>query len=530
MRVIVDGVFMLRYLNNTARRLWKDEGGVVLAVTMIVFLTLFVMALSVYAVGETVRLRIEVQNAADSGAYSGAIIQADSNSRLAAINRAMSWTYVQMCRMEMDYIVDKWLMLTLKRWDIDNTAMRMYNSPSTCKRGLPWYGTGKGVTVGNGSNHKRILLNKRHWTTTDEIKQVRQRAAGDGKSYTALAGPIDWCRNTIDDMNDKEQQLLKKLPKRVKKTVESILKGNISDTWNDGFVSGGGGIMYALLQEEDPLNKNFRILELKEEDDFLRHSNYIPDKGGTAREVLGKGADDWYIKKYESSGPGLQRQYKRGHPILISEWDWCSSLWQQTDDGCILISQTSGSSQVKGDDPEIYDKRYYITALAKPQVLKEEFFAKGGSIVVGLTRKVTNPFQFMADGGALGIVRPFTLDNGNRYMWTATAAIAGYNPKPPDDCRGKYEVTYEDNGGDKLWNLKTSDWDAELIPLHRAWAKGKSHNWDKETAGEILNKVKGGPWVALYGGGSALGAQGAPKGMNEGAEVSYGGAEGWVVH
>lgn len=56
-------------------------------------------------------------------------------------------------------------------------------------------------------------------------------------------------------------------------------------------------------------------------------------------------------------------------------------------------------------------------------------------------------------------------------MWAATAAIAGYNPKPRNDCKGKYEVTYED-GGDKLWNLKTSDWDAELVPLHRAWAKG----------------------------------------------------------
>ena len=165
-------------------------------------------------------------------------------------------------------------------------------------------------------------------------------------------------------------------------------------------------------------------------------------------------------------------------------------------------------------------------------MLKETFFAQGGSLIVGVTRKVTNPFQFMVEGGPLGIIRPFTLDSGNRYMWTATAAIAGYNPKPPGDCQGEYEVTYEDNSGDKLWNLKTSDWDAELIPLHRAWALGKSRAWvgNEATAGKILNKVKGGPWIALYGNGGALGAQGGPKGMNEGAEVSYGGAEGLVVH
>ena len=91
-------------------------------------------------------------------------------------------------------------------------------------------------------------------------------------------------------------------------------------------------------------------------------------------------------------------------------------------------------------------------------------------------------------------------------------------------------MTYEDNGGDKLWNLKTSDWDAELLPLHRAWAKGKSRAWQGETAGSILNTLKGGPWQALYGGGGAPGEQGAPKLMNEGAEVSYGEAEAWVLH
>ena len=128
---------MLNAANRAAARLWRDESGVVLAVTMIVFLALFMMACAVYAVGETARQRVEVQNGADAGAYSAAIVQADTLSRVAAVNRAMSWTYVQMVRMEMDYIVDKWLELTLKRWDMDNLRMRMFNAPSTCNRGLP---------------------------------------------------------------------------------------------------------------------------------------------------------------------------------------------------------------------------------------------------------------------------------------------------------------------------------------------------------------------------------------------------------
>ncbi len=508
-------------------RLWKDESGVVLAITVIVFLTLFLMACSVYAIGETVRQRVELQNGADAGAYSAAIVQADCISRVAAVNRAMSWTYVQMVRMEMDYIVDKWLWLTLKRWNEDNDDMRNYNMQGTCNIGLPFYATGKGFA------HTMILLNKQHLVSKYQIEATRQAAAAQGKSYTALAPKIDHCRDEINGMNDKEKELINRLPQRVKKTVVEILKKNAKDTWNDGF-AGGGQIMYALKQEEQPLKQNFRVLEQKEEEDFLRHSDYITEQGQTARDVFGNGTDEWFVKKYKSQGPGLQRQYKRGHPILVSEWDWMSTQWVLTQAGCVPRGFKQGfgpqKGPVKGDDNEIYDERYYITELAQPQVLKEEFFAKGGSLVVGLTRRLNNPFQYLATGGDVGMMKPFTVNGGNRYMWTVSAAIAGYNPKPRQEAQGRYEVTYEDNRGDNLWNLKTSDWDASLLPLHRAWAKGKGRSWEGETAGEILNKMKAGAWQPLYGGGGAPGAQGAPKGMNEGNEVSYGAAEGWVLH
>jgi gas vesicle protein len=518
---------MLNAINRTARRLWDDESGVVLAVTVIVFLSLFMMASAVYSVGETARLRIELQNAADAGAYSAAIVEADGLSRIAAVNRAMSWTYVQMCRMEMDYIVDKWLWLTVQRWEMDDMRMRLYNMPSTCNRGLPWYCTGKGATIGNRAAHKRILLNKRHMTTVDEIKSVRRQAAGEGKSYTALAPKITRARQEIKQMNDKEKELIEKLPERVKSCVKEVLKKNLKDTWNDGF-AGGGDIMFVLKQEERPLDKNFRVLENDEEDDFLRHSDYIPEQGSNARQVLKRGTDDWYVLQYESGGPGIQRQYKRGHRILISEWDWASSIWQRVKAACILISQIQGSSQVKGDDPQIYTTRYYISEKAEPRVLKEEYFARGGSKVVAVARRLNNPFEFMASGGDVGIMKPFTVRSGNRFMWTASAGIAGYNPKPRQQAEGKYEVTYENNSGNRLWNLKTSDWDAVLLSLHRAWAEGKNRNWNGETAGEILNAVKG-SWEPLYGGGGAPGDEAAPKLMG-GGSVSYGAAEGWVVH
>ena len=93
---------MIKEANKTCLRLWQEESGVVLAITIVVFLSLFIVACSVYAIGEQIRQRIEIQNVSDAGAYSGAIVQADGISRIAALNRAMAWTYAQMVKMQME--------------------------------------------------------------------------------------------------------------------------------------------------------------------------------------------------------------------------------------------------------------------------------------------------------------------------------------------------------------------------------------------------------------------------------------------
>lgn len=520
---------MFKAANRAALRLWKDESGVVLALTVVVFLSLFLMASAIFAGGETVRQRIELQNAADAAAYSGAIVQADCNSRLAAINRAMSWTYVRMVRMEMDYIVDKWLWLTLKRWKHDDQWIdRPFNMPS-CNQGVPYYVTGYGAALYNQPAHEKILLNYHQLVSKSDIENARSQAQNDGKSYAQLAGKIDQCREQIDAMNDKEVELLDKMPGRISKATESVLRANIKDTWNDSF-AGGGQIMYALKQRERPRSQNFEVLDLPAEDDFLRHSDYIPEQGRTADEVFGDGAGVWFVKKNLEGQPGVQRGYKFGNPILSAKWDYYSSLWVEVDGACVFSSSISGSSEVKGDDGEIRDDRYYNTAQARPQVLKKEFFARGGSLRVALSRRLNNPFQFMFGGGEPGVFKPFTLDGGNRFMWTVSTAIAGYNPTPRAEAQGRYEVTYEDNGGDKLWNLKTSDWDAELIPLHCADALGENRAWTDPSAARVLNEMKNGSWKPLYGGSGALGAQGAPKGMDAGALLAYGEADAWALH
>lgn len=112
------------------RRLRQEESGVALMLTLSVFLLLYVVCAGVYSIGETVRQKIELQNACDSAAYSAAVAQADGLSRMAMINRAMSWTYVQLTNMQIDFITYQWLSLVCKRYYEDLDMCRQNCSAS----------------------------------------------------------------------------------------------------------------------------------------------------------------------------------------------------------------------------------------------------------------------------------------------------------------------------------------------------------------------------------------------------------------
>ena len=104
---------------GSAARLAREESGVALMLTLGAFLFLFVVCCGVYATGETIRQKVELQNAVDAAAYSAAEVQADGLSRIATLNRALSWSYIQLTKMQMDYIAYRWLRLTHKRFRED---------------------------------------------------------------------------------------------------------------------------------------------------------------------------------------------------------------------------------------------------------------------------------------------------------------------------------------------------------------------------------------------------------------------------
>lgn len=108
-------------------RLAHEERGVALAFTIAVFLFLFVLCLSVYSVGETIRRKTELQDACDAAAYSAAVVQADALSRMAVVNRAMSWSYIQMTKAELDYYTYLWLERVRDRYASDSAkCLKVY--------------------------------------------------------------------------------------------------------------------------------------------------------------------------------------------------------------------------------------------------------------------------------------------------------------------------------------------------------------------------------------------------------------------
>ena len=108
-------------------RLGHDEDGAALVITLAVFFLMYLGCMGVYAISMAVKERIHLQNAADAAAYSAAVVQADTLSRIATINRAMAWTYVQMTRRQMDYIVYKMLDRACAHYDSDRSEAQRFN-------------------------------------------------------------------------------------------------------------------------------------------------------------------------------------------------------------------------------------------------------------------------------------------------------------------------------------------------------------------------------------------------------------------
>ena len=438
---------MKRILIQRMRELAAGDSGVACVFTVTVSLIIFLLGFAIYACGETVRQRIELQNAADSAAYSAALVQADTISRIAVINKAMAWNYVMMTRRQMDHIVDGWMARVLDMWESSRTVTGNYQNLCACHprfEGLNWrVGTAPGGAPGEVV-HQLIRVNNSQDVWIPEIAAAR--AVHSQKNPVAM---LESLRKCIDSMNRAEKELIDGMRERIENAVEFAVNANVSLTENDRKVREKREIDWTIYNLRDASD----YFEPPKEDET--HFLSFGDFSGTGTEIYGAGADNWLIAENSS---GFQRNYTQAPNALTAAWFTYNQVWIHsvacTFAGVII-------NPVQAITGEMARDMYFTGQKACPWVLKKNFFEADGAIVVGVSRPLNNPFAFVFDGREKsGIYSAFEVGGGGQTMWSVSGARAGY--RLPEWTKGEYR-----NRGSiqKKYNLCVTDWDAMFLPL-----------------------------------------------------------------
>lgn len=225
-------------------RLGREENGVALMLTLSVFLILYVLCAGVYSVGETVRQKIELQNACDSAAYSAAVTQADGLGRMAMINRALSWTYVQLTNAQLDYITYRWMKKVRDNFVEDRNICKRFNDVIgfcfSCSVSSKYKGEGKGWFCGvpdeneNGdvkrNGNGKIRMNGKivDFSTLDQHVNSMSQIADYGDVIKSLRGAIEAYNLFLHGVN---AQMIEAVPAMANATLVANLprKGGAID-------------------------------------------------------------------------------------------------------------------------------------------------------------------------------------------------------------------------------------------------------------------------------------------------------------
>jgi len=334
---------ILKAAGQSIVRLGRDESGAAFLVTLALFMFMFMLCSGVYTIGDMVRQRIELQNAADAAAYSAAVIQADTVSRVATINRAMAWTYLQMTRRQMDYIVDKWVGLTKTRMDEDRRKMRSFHKVYGVCSGKHYRGPqastwwcglyGADTLFAMNCDFKLPIPNNIDtmiplFQSLFKLHLMGQRGSGNPLcDWLPTLGPQILCdKANILAMNIALIDTVNKLPSKIDEVVPNVLKANLPERQVNA-----GDFQYYLYQNKTPIS-NFLFLNNKKEDErrFLAFAgphydtqvrktfNKKQDNGGQVGSgSKAGGVNHWFVRhngtrRANSSDTGIQRAYLFG--------------------------------------------------------------------------------------------------------------------------------------------------------------------------------------------------------------------------
>lgn len=532
--------------------LGTETKGVALAATLAFFAPIYLVVVGIYGIGEIVRYKIELQNAADNAAYSAAVVQADYLSRMAVVNKAMAWTYVDLQKRSLDYAMDSFISQVLDQLQKDWEWAASKCIGKCCPEheikeinyfvGDPKHAIKAILMAGVSSPGKADRL-----TIFNKYEKIRKRQLENAqRAYSfrkqANKDKIKQYRDDIRAMNQKLTDLKKEMNDEVKKAALEVAAANMEECKDDYIIkiigNGGSDESFEIMKTSKENEKNF----ISFADMIDKDAKYSTDETNQSlkkfdpKAVFGPGTDVW-VQLDTSRQEGFNRYYQQSDDYHYAKWTKAWNHWTHVSHKLLCICPPPGKKNygyettvVRGTDVAvkygIFSCKPLITRMpiggkddfpAKPWLLKEKFFGEGGSITVAIARKTRNPLKLFSSSDSSdcdGMHSVFNVKvdkiEGSRpeYMLAVASARAGYKKYNTNKEEKRNSRQYilgntplQNSEREKQWNLCETDWDGLLIPVRytNSYVSGNSSfdNYSFQNASDdILSTViKQSGWV-----------------------------------
>lgn len=533
----------------TFKKLLHDDSGVAMAYTVLASLFIFMLCVSSYAISENIRQKMELQNACDAAAYSGAVVQADMLSRIAVLNRALSWTYAQSSKLHMDYIVDTWI------GKIQTEYTRLLTSAvfsGTVSGTQSWSNTCK-TCGGSGSVSCSSCAGSECLTCGGDGQLSCSECGGDGTvvssvswnynlgSYSGIPffhictngdnhGEAMWHSYEMLDMNgwfvgwnnwrsvelNRSQEVLVASLFRI---VDEAYKSNLDNsrtnitTMNNEIAAIRTNMNTYIASSIDDIMSYYTsdnytycvdsvwrggTLPAASYFSDLRNETVFLDFSGHTDGDFEAGAGVWWNDTTTVAG-GIQRSYVQGVSALRARFRYWARLWAHNPYTGVPhnIAPTIPSTTTEDVIPTPQIGIYGAMVAARPVQLTRNFFGKDGTIVVAAKKSMVNPFEiiFGSSDSNSGFYGAFS--GTGQEMWTISTARAGlrFNTDAVGNYRVQWPGTHTSQYNIKsVWNLCEEDWDAVMLPVARAWNDTATNAWGSTsidtTTSDLLNSTR----------------------------------------
>lgn len=497
------------------RELMVGERGSALAITLMFLLPTYLFVIAIYGISETVRRKVELQNAADAAAYSAATVQADYLSRIAVLNKAIAWTYADMTRRQLDWAMASFTSQTIDYFNEDYNLAQSKNA-AKCHMHTPGLHWSAGYSpefakamwgfvlraIGTSFGIPRLLEgfnDQGLFTRIEPILDIRyliEEIRGKGVLMNSI------------NLTKREVCLAQCTAKLAKYIVEGEMKKEIEKAANDILDLNTREIDDEVLRYVRVGDPNSYLTPLFNTEDgerkVLQHAlTFDNDQDYDQARFFDKGIGYWF-KRNPAGILGVIRGYHQTKEHLHTTWSYFWTQWKHIQIlwiGLHLPPIVGGDiGYVKDRDYAATNPRYtgftegmplflgYLPAvvytlnepISAAGIALGTLFGKEGTILVGLARKNTNPLALFRSGGITSAFDP-SVCGAKRpdYIWALSAARAAYNgkyanPHVSGEVQDKlknpsYRIDYTAPSSRKeLWNLREADWDAMFVPVRHA--------------------------------------------------------------